>query len=222
VAARGAPERVRGGVSLVPRRDRDVRKAFGEGGGKDPYELINELIEKTPAGSRGLVFLPYLAASAAPRWNPHARGTFTGLTFAHDRGCLARAFIEGITMEMKDILNSMVSSGIEIGKVRIMGGATKSALWNQIQSDMYDRPVETLKVTDAALLGAAIFAGVGSGHFGDIREGVAKMVAVDKTYEPKRENASLYDELYGIYCGVYEGLEGKRVFQRLAKVQERY
>jgi xylulokinase len=190
--------------------------------GKDPYEIINELIEKTPAGSRGLVFLPYLAASAAPRWNPHARGTFTGLTFAHDRGCLARAFIEGITMEMKDILNAMVSSGIEIGKVRIMGGATKSALWNQIQSDMYGRPVETLKVTDAALLGAAIFAGVGAGLFGDIREAVSKMVAVDKAYEPKRENASLYDELYGIYCGVYEGLEKNKVFERLAKVQERY
>jgi xylulokinase len=102
-----------------------------------------------------------------------------------------------------------------------MGGATKSALWNQIQSDMYGRPVETLKITDAALLGAAIFAGVGSGHFGDIREAVSKMVAVDKTYEPKRENASLYDELYGIYCGVYEGLEEKQVFRRLAKVQER-
>ena len=82
--------------------------------------------------------------------------------------------------------------------------------------------VETLKVTGAALLGAAIFAGVGSGHFGDIRGAVSKMVEVDKTYEPKREDSALYDELYGIYCSVYEGMEEKQVFRRLAKVQERY
>jgi len=188
---------------------------------RDPYELINRLIEKTPAGAKGLVFLPYLAASAAPRWNPHARGTFTGLTFAHDRGCVARAFIEGITMEMKDILRSMLTSGITIDTVRIMGGATKSELWNQIQSDMYNRPVETLKVTDAALLGAAIMAGTGSGHFGGIRDAVSKMVKIDRVYEPREQNARLYDELYDVYVRMYEGMEGKDVFARLARIQER-
>jgi xylulokinase len=189
---------------------------------RDPYDLINELIEKTPVGAKGLLFLPYLASATAPRWNAHARGTLTGLTFAHDRGCLARAFIEGITLEMKDILTSMLSSGIEVDTVRIMGGATKSSIWNQIQADVYNRPVQTLKVTDAALLGAAIFAGTGSGCFKDIGEAVDGMVAVDSVCEPVQENAEIYDELYDIYCRVYEGMNEREVFEKLSCVQNRY
>ena len=189
---------------------------------RDPYELINELIEKTPVGAKGLVFLPYLASATAPRWNAHARGTLTGLTFAHDRGCLARAFIEGITLEMKDILTSMLSSGIEVDTIRIMGGATKSPIWNQIQADVYNRPVETLKITDAALLGAAIFAGTGSGCFKDIRDAVSRMVVVDSVYEPVQENVEIYEELYDIYCRLYEGMEMREVFEKLSCLQNRY
>jgi xylulokinase len=189
---------------------------------EDPYELINELIRNTPVGAKGLVFLPYLASATAPRWNAHARGTLAGLTFAHDRGCLARAFIEGITLEMKDILSAMLASGIEVDTVRIMGGATKSPLWNQIQADVYDRRVETLKVTDAALLGAAVFAGTGSGCFRDIRDAVGRMVTVDRVYEPIRENVEIYDELYDVYGRLYEGMDEKEVFERLACVQNRY
>jgi xylulokinase len=189
---------------------------------RDPYDLINELIAKTPVGAKGLLFLPYLASATAPRWNAHARGTLTGLTFAHDRGCLARAFIEGITLEMKDILTSMLSSGIDVDTVRIMGGATKSSIWNQIQADVYNRPVQTLKVADAALLGAAIFAGTGSGCFKDIREAVDGMVVVDSVCEPVQENAEIYDELYNIYCRVYEGMDEREVFEKLSCVQNRY
>jgi xylulokinase len=190
--------------------------------GKDPYEIINDLIEKTPPGAKGLVFLPYFAASTAPRWNAKARGTITGLTFAHDRGCLARSFIEGITLEMKDIIKSMLASGIKVDRVRIMGGATKSQLWNQIQADMYNRKVETLKVTDAALLGAAVFAATGSGYFTDIRSAVSKMVNIDRVYEPDKDNAGIYEEMYDIYCRIYDGMEEKEVFTGLAKLQKRY
>ena len=96
------------------------------------------LISKTPPGSKGLLFLPYLASSTTPRWNPNARGVLAGLAFNHDRGCVARSFIEGITLEMKDIITSMTNSGIKIKATRITGGPTKSDLWNQIQSDVYN------------------------------------------------------------------------------------
>lgn len=199
-----------------------LEKAYADEYKKDVYKVLNELIEKTPPGSKGLVFLPYLASATAPRWNPNARGTIVGLTFAHDRSCLARSFIEGITLEMKDIITSMFNSGIKIETIHIMGGPTRSKLWNQIQSDMYNRTVKTLKVADAAALGAAILAGVGIGIFKDIREGVSAMVKVDKKYEPIKENAKLYDELYKIYCRIYESFEEKEVFKLISKIQERY
>lgn len=199
-----------------------LEKAYANETGDDVYRILDKMIEKIPVGSKGLVFLPYLASATAPRWNPYARGTLVGLTFAHDKWCLARAFIEGITLEMKDIINSVLNSDIKIKNIHIMGGPTKSALWNQLQADMYDREVKTLKVTDAAVLGAAILAGVGVGIFKDIREGVSEMVRTDKTYTPIKENVKYYNDLYDIYCRIYNSLEGMGVYKSISKFQERY
>lgn len=199
-----------------------IEKAYASIYKKDAYEVLNELIKKVPPGSKGLILMPYFASATAPRWNPDARGLIAGLTFAHDRGCIARSFIEGITLGVKDMIVSMLGSGISINTIRILGGPTKSELWNQMQADMYNRKVETLKVTDAAILGAAILAGVGIGTFNSIEEGVLEMVKFDKEYEPIKENTEIYNELYSIYCKMYEALEERKIFSLLAKMQERF
>jgi sugar (pentulose or hexulose) kinase len=199
-----------------------LQKAYAQETKQDVSSFLTHLVAQTPPGAKGLVFLPYLASATTPRWNPKARGTLLGLTFAHDQGCLARAFMEGITLEIKDIFSSLYAAGLSINHVRILGGPTKSPLWNQLQADIYNRPVDTLKTKDAAVLGAAICAGAGVGLFKDIREGVSAMVAVDQTYEPNPQNAALYDELYAVYCQAYEGLAGTGVFDSLARIQERF
>ena len=89
-----------------------------------------------------------------------------------------------------------------------------------MQADIYNRSVETLKNTDAAVLGAAISAGVGIGIFSEFQEGVAEMVSVGQEYHPNEENVKLYDELYDVYCKMYEGLAEKGVFDLLAKIQK--
>ena len=189
--------------------------------GVDVYELLNESIAKVPPGARGLVLLPYLASATTPRWNPHARGTLLGLTFAHDRACLARCFMEGITLEVRDMVASMAGAGIPIEQVRILGGATKSEVWNQMQADVYNRQVETLKMTDAALMGAALLGAVGIGAFSSIPEGTERMVRVDRIYKPDRERAKRYDEVFDVYCRAYDALEEKGVFRALADLQAR-
>jgi xylulokinase len=216
-------EGLQSGAAGVFRWFRDEIAALEkEKAGKNVYDRLNEMIASTPPGAKGLVLLPYLASATTPRWNPHARGTLLGLTFAHDRASLARCFMEGITLEVRDMVNSMAASGIPIEQVRILGGATKSELWNQMQADVYNRPVETLKMTDAALMGAALCAAVGIGEFPGIAEGAEHMVQVDKKYTPDPKRAGLYDEIYGIYCLAYEALEEKGVFQALARLQAGY
>jgi xylulokinase len=216
-------EGLQSGAAGVFRWFRDEIAALEkEKAGKNVYDRLNEMIASTPPGAKGLVLLPYLASATTPRWNPHARGTLLGLTFAHDRASLARCFMEGITLEVRDMVNSMAASGIPIEQVRILGGATKSELWNQMQADVYNRPVETLKMTDAALMGAALCAAVGVGEFPGIAEGAERMVQVDKKYTPDPKKVGLYDEIYGIYCLAYEALEEKGVFQALAKLQAGY
>jgi len=199
-----------------------LEKSQAQQNNQNVYKILDDLIAKTAPGAQGLVFLPYLASATAPRWNPDARGILAGLAFSHDRGCLARTFLEGITLEMKDILTSMINSGVKINNVRLTGGASNSRVWNQIQADTYSMAVETLKVTDTAVVGAAIMGGVGVGVFKDIRDGVEQMVRVDQKFEPNAKNAQIYAELYDIYCSIYEGLEEKNVFKRLARLQSRY
>jgi xylulokinase len=196
-----------------------LEKAFAGATGKDPFDLINEEAAAVPAGSRGLVFLPYLASAATPRYNSDARGVLAGLTFAHTRGCLARAFMEGITLDMMDMIQAMVKAGVTVEKVRILGGPTRSQLWNQIQADVYGRPVQTLKIPDATVLGAAILGGVGAGVFSSIEEGADRMVRVDKTYEPLAVNVKVYEELYRTYCRLYEALDSSGSFKAISALQ---
>ncbi len=198
----------------------DLEKNQAQESGSDVYVKINEMISEVPAGAKGLLFLPFLASAAAPRWNPEARGTLIGLTFAHDKRHLARAYMEGITLEQKDILNSISKVAGNIDLVRIMGGAAKSELWCQMQADMYRTEVQTLKVSDAAIVGACILAGVGVGIFDDIKQGVAKMVVPDKRYQPKEENMNVYEGLYKIYCNAYEALNISKVYEQISMFQK--
>jgi len=195
-----------------------LEKAYAESVKQDSYEVLGAIASTAPAGSRGILFLPYLASACAPRWNPNARGTVLGLTFAHDKACLTRACIEGITLEVKDILESMYASGVDARTMRILGGPTKSELWNQIQADVYNRRVETLRFPDAAILGAAILAGVGVGTFRDIREAAERMVAVDKAYTPNPQAAKIYAELFETYKRAYEALTNGGVYDSLARL----
>jgi xylulokinase len=195
-----------------------LEKAYAESAKQDSYEVLGALATTAPAGARGLLFLPYLASACAPRWNPNARGTLLGLTFAHDKACLTRACIEGITLEVRDILESMYASGIDAKTMRILGGPTKSELWNQIQADVYNRRVETLRFPDAAILGAAILAGVGVGTFRTVQEAAERMVAINKVYTPNPSVARVYAELYETYKQAYEVLANGKVFDSLARL----
>ena len=125
-------------------------------GGRDAYEQLDQLAATAAPGSRGLLYLPYLATAASPRWNPQARAAFLGLSFAHGRAELTRAVMEGVVLEIRDMFEQWGAAGLSVRSLRIGGGATRSPLWNQIQADVYGRPVETLRVGESTVLGAAL------------------------------------------------------------------
>ncbi|MCL2112017.1 MAG: FGGY family carbohydrate kinase [Clostridiales bacterium] len=195
-------------------------KTEAEKDGEDAYERIGRLVEASKPGTDGLVFLPFLASANTPRYDPDARGTLVGLSLIHTRGDIARAVMEGITLDQKDILTSIREAGVKVDRIRIMGGATRSDLWNQLQADCYGVSVETLKITDAAVMGAAICAGVGAGLYPSIPAAADALVRVDRTYVPSPEMAKFYDESYRLYVKTYEALSGKGgVFERVAERQ---
>lgn len=143
------------------------------------------------------------------------------MTFAHTKGDIVRAAMEGICYEMRDMLESLQAAGFpEFKEYRVTGGAARSALWNQIQADVYGKPVETVKVSEATALGAAMCAAVGAKIYKDVREAIEHMVKVDRRWEPIPKNVKIYNELFAIYRETYKALKEK-VFPAIAEHQNK-
>lgn len=188
----------------------------------DPYVWLNNLASETPPGSRGLIFHPYLSGSMSPHYDPSARAGFLGLTFKHDTGCLARAVMEGVAFEARDIFDAYAAMGLELHEIRLSGGATKSPLWSQIQADIYGRPTVVLKEGECAVLGAAILGAVGAEVFRSVEEGCAEMVHVESTLEPNPMTRDQYDELHEIFKDAYCTMANNGVYKELAVFQSKY
>jgi len=114
-----------------------VEQALAAQHGRSAYAYLDDLAAAAPAGSKGLLFLPYLATAATPRWNAQARAAFIGLSFAHGRSEMIRAVLEGVVLEVRDMMASWPQAGVHVDHIRLGGGATTSALWNHIQADVY-------------------------------------------------------------------------------------
>lgn len=101
-----------------------------------------DLAESVPAGSDGVTFLPYLCGSTLPKYNPNARGSFTGITTEHNKAHFIRAVMESVSCMLKSNLDYL---GFEINKKRAMGGEALSPLWCQMKADMTGKTLVTLK-----------------------------------------------------------------------------
>ncbi len=197
-----------------------LEKEIESAGGLDAYQQLDALAATAPCASRGLLYLPYLATAATPRWNPDARASFLGLSFAHGRAEITRAVMEGVVLEIRDMFEQWTTAGLDVRSLRIGGGATRSALWNQIQADVYGRPVETLRVSESTGLGAALLGGLGAGLFSSLEEGVTAMVHVADRIEPDPKRHQRYEDLYRAYVQAYEGLTNSGAFASLARIQQ--
>lgn len=182
----------------------------------DPYDLINSQIASVHPGANGITFLPYLqGASAGAKDNAFARGAFTGITTSTTKAEMACAVMEGITMEMRDNIEAIENSGVTIDSIRITGGATKSRLWNQMQADIYKKPVHILQTSEAGCLGAAIYAAVGAGVFQNYDEAVNATVKITDTFEPNPKTFNAYDEAFEKFNLAYNSLNGGGYFERI-------
>ena len=186
--------------------------------GISAYELMNQELVRTPPGARGLLFLPYLLGERSPRWNPDARGAFIGLTNRHRRPDLLRAVLEGVTLNLRVILEAFTRQGAVIESLRVIGGGARSAAWNQIMADIFGIPVHRLSLLEEATsMGAAAAGGVGVGLWKDFSK-VDELVEIASEARPAPELRALYDELSAIFDDAYVSLESAAVFRRLAAV----
>ncbi len=178
------------------------------------FGLLEAEASAVAPGAEGLLFLPYLQGERAPVWDPTARGAFVGLTDRHTRAHCARAVYEGVAFAVRDLLERcQAAAGIAPDVLRVSGGGSASAFWNQVKADVTGLPVQRVAVPDAACLGAALLAAIGVGFFQDLDEAAGAMVRVGDIFDPIPAHVSRYDELFAVWHQLYPALHS--IFSRL-------
>ena len=191
--------------------------------GLDVFEIIDLEASKSPPCSKGLIFFPFFQGQSTPNYDDYARGGFLGISFAHDKKDIIRAIMEGTVFELNMIKEAMENVlGKKFYSLRISGGGAKSYLWNQIQADIYGKPVERPEVTECASLGAAILGAYGCNFFNSIEEGVEQMVNVAQIIEPIEKNHKLYKKAYDIFEKTFNLLSKNNINKELAEFQKEF
>jgi xylulokinase len=161
-----------------------------------PVEELVASAEAVPAGSDGLIFLPYLSGERTPHPDPLARGAFVGLTVRHTRAHLVRAVLEGVAFGLRDSLDLIRGTGVAVDQVRASGGGTRSTLWRQILADILETEVVTLGTAEGAAYGAAVLAAVGAGWHGSVEDATDEWVTLSDRTEPSGHDYSAANQIY--------------------------
>ena len=178
--------------------------AAARAAGLDPYDVM---VASVPDGPSPVMVLPHFNGSGNPVCDMNSRGAIVGLTLATRRGDMVKAILESLAFEMRGNLDYWTTAGIDVKELRAAGGGAKSPRWLQIRADIMGRPIATLKVREAACLGAAILAGTAAGVYSSLDEGIARAVRLGDTYEPAPDQVRAYEERYAVYRELYPSLK---------------
>ena len=194
--------------------------------GMDPKDgpiepRLNNLAADVPPGARGVQFLPYLTSAETPYWDADARGAFVGFSDSHGVPELYRAVLEGLALEERLTLKRVEkATGTAVERLVVMGGGTKSALFNQILADALQRPIDVCAEPETTCLGAAILgaAAVGADGVTDVRATASRMSRVSHTVEPQPHLKKLYKKAAKAHQALYPAL--RKVFPTIAELRE--
>ena len=176
------------------------------------YDYMTNLASKSTIGANGITFLPYLAGAAAPLWDSSARGILFGIGLMTNLNDVARAVLEGISFETASILDNFARREIKVNKIRVSGGGAKSALWGQLQADIYGVPLQRLRVDDATILGAAVLGAFGIGIYDSVNKAANAMVHTTSEYQPDMDHHKKYIEKRKIFDKLYSSIKAGGLF----------
>lgn len=171
-----------------------LRSLLGAG-----FGILTAEAAEVPAGSRGLLLLPYFAGERTPIFDPDARGMIAGLTLGHGRAELYRAALEGIGYGVRHNLEVMRDAGGQARRFVAVGGGTKGGLWTRIVSDIAGVTQQLPAETIGACLGDALLAAIATGA--EVDHDAWNPIAATVAPEPAR--VELYDAYYRHYRALY-------------------
>jgi xylulokinase len=171
-------------------------------GGRNAYEAMLDHMNQIPAGSDGLITLPYFAGERTPINDPNASGVIFGLKLAHTRDHLYKSALEGVGFGIAQLLDIMKEHQLPLKKIMAVGGGAKNLPWLQIIADITGETLNCSSVTMGAAFGDALMAALAVGRFqsfADFDE-VIKPGRITRpnmkthlSYQPYRK---IFDQLY--------------------------
>jgi gluconokinase len=173
--------------------------------GDVPQQELLALAARVPAGSGGLIMLPYLLSERAPHWSAVARGAYIGLTNAHRREHLIRAALEGVCHQLALVLRSMRAAGNEVVEIRASGGFARSPLWRQMLADALGLEIHFPAGHEGSSFGAALLGMQALGMIESV-DVAADLVHIHETVRPDPAAAAVYAALLPIFDELYTAL----------------
>ncbi len=193
----------------------DFKKAFGL---EDCIESLIDEAEKVPAGSKGLIFLPYLQGERAPIWNANARGVYFGMNIQHEKRHFVRATIEGIMYAFYSI-GKTLEEHISFKSISANGTFSSYPFWTQMLADMFDMPVHIKQNSgpDSVACGGFLVSATEMGLFKDLEQAAQKVKLLDK-FHPRSQNHNIYMKHHEVFETLGARLQDQ--FERIAELQQ--
>lgn len=180
-----------------------VKNVAGPNPTEKDYEQLFSQIAKVPAGTNGLIFLPYLTGERAPIWDSESCGNFFGVRLQHTQADFSRAVLEGICFAMRDVLDAVQENSEPITQINVSGGFTKSEIWVQTLADITGKNLAILQADDASAVGAAFIALKVIDAMKDYPKTSDDLII----YEPNPANQAVYNKAFTIYRQLYIDLK---------------
>ena len=182
----------------------------------DIFKVLDQIAERVPAGSNGVIYTPWIWGERAPVDDKTVRAGLYNLSLNNTREDIIRAFLEGIAFNTRWLLKPVEKFlGRSVESVNIVGGGAQSDVWCQIFADVMN--VEIRQVADPIYANARGAAWIGAVGLGEIRfSDVPKLVKIKQVYRPRPANRALYDERFTIFVMIYDRM--KSVYQRMNKL----
>ena len=173
---------------------------------EEDFSQFLQLAEHAPAGSEGVLFLPYINGERAPLWKQDAKGTFFGLSITHRKEHLIRAALEGISFNLYQIAQSLTAPRSGRMPLYVSGGLARSRVWLQILADIFGRRIVLPTTPQSSAWGASWCALVGIGQASDFRA-IKEHVGIRDVIEPDSARHEIYLERYALFEKLSRNLE---------------
>ncbi len=202
-----------GGLSLRWYRDNVCQKA-DDG---DYYDAMSDKAKEVPAGSNGVLFLPYLTGGYGDFSN--AMGAFLNVTMDTDQYVMWRAVLEAIGYDYIGVTDVYRGAGVNLDTITVTEGGSRSDLWNQIKADMLNSKVKTLKKAGGAVMTDVAVAAYAVGDIDNLKDSMNAWLGIKKEYQPVPENTAYYRKVYEMQNKMVRGAM-KPAFDELEKIRK--